>query len=314
MSIRHSLSAVSLSLPILLLAACGGGGGDGGLDTPTPLSSKADVARELGNLVDFVSLGDTAGEAKSSRGTLQRIQQPGKAAIDCDSGSADEQTGTAQRDFALFDASRSVEFSVVSSNNCRIEGDDQSDTITFDGVTEEGSSATGADGIRYEYQVQGSNGSPASLRFETPGTNEFFELSGLGVIETALSSGRTETRALVDIESSDYSGYSSTVQIGQNGEPLTVVVAGTRVTVDGAYQYSSTECPGGSIRVATPSALTFGANFYPNGGELRLTSGDRTATVQINLDGSATVQLPDGGTETLSSSEARSIFDNGSGC
>ncbi|HEY1075320.1 MAG TPA: hypothetical protein VGE51_01400 [Fontimonas sp.] len=321
MTIRPWARCIALVALSTQLAACGGGGSGGTpVNTPALLGTKDDVARELGNLIDFIALGDNIENTQSAQATWRpRVQSKqlnrarlAKAAVACDSGSANEETGSAVRDFELFPVSRSVEFTRRSSDNCSSEVGDGT-TITFDGVFEDGQSAAGSDGLSYDYFAAGSAGSPVSLEIEAD-DGEFSTLSTLGVIETASDSAASETRVSVAIDATDSSGYSSMAQVGDDGDPLIATITGTRISVSGPYRYSSTLCSGGAVRVATPSELTFGVNGYPNGGELRLTAGTQTATVRINLDNSATVQLPDGSTQTISSSEARSIFDNGSDC
>lgn len=306
------------------LGACGGGSG-GFSERPLPLSSKQDVVRELGNVSDFVGFGD--GDAKAARpARAGRVHwshlRPGRNAWAkatttqaCDGGgTVQTDDGRAGRAFELFPVTRTVDFTRMRYRDCT-ESDSFGDRFTSDGVYEFGLASSDD----YGYSAAGRDGEPFKVRAvyaEANGGPLQTDSAFVGLDEYRVSGDFVEDREIVRAEYTDSEGYRAELELGDGtADPLVTTEGSGSFRIDGPYRYATSACDGGSVRLQTLAAITFnGSTGYPNGGRLRLLAGGAAATVTINLDGSATVELPTGGTAAIGAAEMRDLYDGGGDC
>lgn len=313
----------------LFLGACGGG--DGQYDDPPDddavrLTREEDVIRELGNINDFVGIGDgeaPVGKARAvtSRGKNKlRVARPQRHAIvakavetfDCDNsdGFVDVEESTGSRSFEHFSVTRSVDITNYWYSNCRTDFDDGYDI--YDGATEQGSSTS--DG--YDYALAGDDDPFVTVsRYDSEGPSYYYQTSFRGLSEYRLAGGDDEARELFDIEFEDSDGRDGTVYVGRNADDTMVTIDGNGAfRINGPYWYSTSECSGGIVRVETLNDIVFSDQGYPNGGRLLLSSGDDAVTVTISGTGGATIQFSNGGSASLSSAQMQDLVDNGGDC
>lgn len=303
-------------LPLVLgLGACGGGDDtDGALrlhDAPVPLIVKADVVRELGIVNYFVTFGD--GEARysdrfdaSARSATPKARSEvfqAKAEAQCESGTGTYDQGSRLRAFELFGVSAQVDYSVGRLNNCRRTDTPGVDSITLNGVVEQGETASG----EYFYQLAGEGRTPALTTVEQDGA--VFRQGVLGLTEVRLTSAVLDERQVTRYTFDHDAGSAIVGEFGVAGEPFVETDGGGRYTVNGPYRYQSTECTGGSVRVATASPVVI-SQGHPSAGTLRFTSGTASATVVIRSDNGATIYFSDGAIDSISGDEMRRIYDD----
>lgn len=313
----------------LLVSACGGG--DGEFDNPpdndaVPLTSEDDVIRELGNISDFVGIGDgeaPVGKARAvtgkGKGKLRVARPPRRAIVakavetfNCDNsdGFLDVEDSSGTRAFEHFSVTRAVDITNYWYDNCRTNFDNGYDIQ--DGASEVGSSGDG-----YDYAFAGLGNDPfvTVSRYDSEGPSYYYQTSFRGLSEYRLADGDDEARELFDIEFEDSDGRDGTVYVGRNADDTMVTIDGNGAfRIDGPYWYSTSECSGGIVRVETLNDIVFSDQGYPDGGRLRFTSGNDSVVVTISGSGGATIQFSDGGSANLTSAQMQDLVDNGGDC
>lgn len=324
--------APSLLASLLVLSACGGGGGsdDPGQSDAVPLSSRADVLRELSivsgivGLADFGS-GDPQGAQASSKArplTSLRWSRSGqmggvtpKAAAECDAGSGTVDDGDKSETFQLFSGvTRQAYFTLENYNHCQRVYDDGSyhEVYESDGVTESGWSFD----EDYSYDESGQGAEPYSFVYSyTSGAEQYrYEATFTGRQEFQHLDDRTEARTLADTRieetTTGSAPYSLYLQMGSSQGYFAYAHTPSGGLVSGPYHYESSECSGGSAVVSTVTALQFDAQTgAPIGGTLRIDAGNQSATIVFNADRSASYQTSGGASGLFSTSEVDAALD-----
>lgn len=323
------LSAALLSLTCLALSACGGGGGDSGSpdDGSVPLSSKADVLREvsllssavgaldtLSGAIDGSSLGGASTTAAApARQRVLATQAMSAAAATSDSpctdgGTDTQSSGTKTRSFAYFgNLSGSVAYQLHAFAACKRTRTDDSSGVsyqaTLDGAAEVGSTLQAIEGADYRYLIAGSGGTPLQATVTTGSAGAQVVLKATGTEE---SQSTDSLRTVGSIISLDYTvsalGQTSSgeVDLGSGSTPFYVATSKTSsaYSLDGPYAYHTSKCDGGSATADTTVNLTTASDdsgSYINGGTLKLSTSSAAVTVVFNNDGSASYQFAGGG-------------------
>ena len=312
---------------LLALAACGGGGAGG--NEPISLESKTDALRELGvataaltELPDPLPAAPAVAEAKR----LGELPDFGRADGQCgEEGTSVLSPGTKTRNFTLLQAPLSavnVSFSREVSTNCMSVAEapvPRTGTLRYNGVFEQGSSATLGDGSRVGYITdgQGSNGYLA-IYLQRLGTALIDTQIGtaFGTIEKRVASdGATDLSAVYgySYDREDNTGNSpvrsfSVVQLGKSGLPFRKLEAGPDISLNGPYTYSTTGCAGGEVMVTTEETLKRDDGGEYVDGKLRLAIGQRFAVFDFNAEGGATLNL-NGTTQVLTPTEVQAVLD-----
>ena len=307
-----------ICLPALLssIVACSSGADDAQNldlhDDPVSLTSKADLVRELQIVNYFVAYGDGEVQSRSALAKAWRSSSTESKAggmrlkaesTNCESGSDHVEEGAKSRTFTHFGVSQQVSYTRNTASNCRRTDVSGVDSITYNGTVEDGQSSSGS----YTYTIAGAGSAEAEIAVEQDGA--LFHQSLLGVFETRLVNSAEEERQTA-IYKFDHDGGSAIVgEFGKAGEPFTKTDGNGRFTVSGPYRYTSTECTGGSVLVATDSPVVV-TRGYPTSGTLRFASGDDSASVTIASDNSATIRFKNGSTASISASEMRRVYDD----
>lgn len=298
------------------LAACSGGGSDSPTDLvlnndPVPLASKADIVRELQIVNYFVAYGDGEVQSRSAfakawRGSGTEAQSGGirsKAeSTNCESGFERSEGGSKSRSFTHFSVDQQVSYTISKASACLRRDISGVDSVTYNGTIEDGETASGG----YSYTLAGANGDSAEVTVKQDGAT--FHQSLQGVIETRHTSSSEEEKQTATYKFDHDGGTAIVGEFGLSGEPFTKTDGGGRFTAAGPYRYTSTECPGGSVRIATDSPVVI-TRGYPSSGTLRFTSGDDSTSVVIASDNSATIHFKNGDTASISAAEMRRIYD-----
>lgn len=328
---RHPLRR--LGTPVLFaaasvtLAACGGGGGSS--EHNVSLSSKDDVLREIGNLsafVDFSGITNDAMAAAASAASAPKARfvgsalktlrlasaNPGLSAKavtvhDCDSGSYSEETLTGTYTFALFDSTpRTVSIYREDNNHCIYDYEDGYREI-YDGHYESGG-YTPNTGDRYSYLRLGTGSSVYRYREEWSGNSGYPSTEEMqGLLERRAGDSDAEVRADDFRDHYTEPGYSADITLG-DGELMRLLIADTGLRADGSIYYSTSVCRGGTLRYTTTTPISVPQEGTAQG-VLKMESGNESATITINADGSATVQFGNGNSLTLSASEVLAALD-----
>ncbi|MFA5938418.1 MAG: hypothetical protein WC809_03590 [Sinimarinibacterium sp.] len=313
----------------LFVAACGGGDGQFGPppdDDAVPLSSEQDVIRELGNINDFVGIGDgevpvgkaaAIGKVRMGKARVARLSRRTALAktvetFGCDNtdGFVDVEDSSGTRSFEHFPVTRAVDITNSWYSNCRTDFEDGYDL--YDGATEVGSSSDG-----YDYVLAGLDGDPfvTLSRYDSTSPSYYYQTAFRGLSEYRLAGGDDEARELFDIEFEDSDGRSGEVEVGRNADDTMVTIDGNGVfSIDGPYWYSTSECSGGEVRVETLNVITFSDQGYPDGGRLRFTSGGDSVLVTVSGTGGATIQFSNGGSASLTSAQMQDLYNSGGDC
>ncbi|WP_428311203.1 hypothetical protein [Hydrocarboniphaga sp.] len=328
------LSAALLSLTCLALSACGGGGGGGDSGSPddgsVPLSSEADVLREVSLLSSAVGALDTlsgaidgssafAAASASPRALATQAMSAAAATSDspCTDGGTDTQSsGTKTRSFAYFgNLSGSVAYQLHAFAACKRTRTDDSSGVsyqaTLDGAAEVGSTLQAIEGADYRYLIAGSGGTPLQATVTTGSAGAQVVLKATGTEE---SQSTDSLRTVGSIISLDYTvsalGLTSSgeVDLGSGSTPFYVATSKTSsaYSLDGPYAYHTSKCDGGSATADTTATLTTAsddAGSYINGGTLKLSTSSAAVTVVFNNDGSASYQFQGGSNGTLTRAE-----------
>ena len=313
---RHSkpLSRVAASAlsSLLMLTACGSDSGPQLSNAPVPLATKDDAVRELRIVNYFLVYGDGEAQYQSPFPSRKRGDRaphrfaitPAKAeTVDCESGSGSFVEGSRLRAFEFFGTSVQVDYSIGTFAACRRTDTPGVDAITFDGVFEDGESASG----EYSYSLAGDGRNPALMIFEQDGA--VFHQGVRGLVEHRSTRALYEERQIAVYTFDHDAGSAIVGEFGRSGEPFVETDGGGRYSADGPYRYGSTECEGGSVRLETVSPMVI-SRGYPSGGTLRFTSGTASATVVIRSDNGATVTFADGSSASITPAEMRELYDD----
>lgn len=318
----------------ILLAACSDNGsdnddpGDGVPDVPSspvPLSSKADIQREVGNFIDVYSIffgeeldAAAAGTAalKSARVNMDQVVPKVASTSDCElKGTVTEDSGTKARTFAYFEVSPSVEFSSSLYKECQSDDGDGDGTYTEANGFQESGGGAGVSTF-YSYNVLGQDGKAYTELERSPTAGDEFDFESIrGLFETATTASSVETRHVYTLrfeeedEDEDDGNTSGQVTQGKQGDPFVTIVTSSGVSVEGPYEYATTECKGGRARIETDTPVVFDEEGLPIGGAVTVTSGTASATVTFVGDGSATYQFGSGATGTLTRAELEAAVD-----
>lgn len=309
------------------LAACGGGGDHS--ERSVSLSSKDDVLRELGNLsafVDFSGISTDSMTAAASAASTPKARfvgsalktlrlasaNPGLSAKavtvhDCDSGSYSEETLTGTYTFALFDSTpRTVSIYREDNNHCVYDYEDGYRRI-YDGHYESGG-YTPDTGDHYSYLRFGTGSSVYRYREEWSGDSDYPSTEELqGLLERRAGDSDAEVRADDFRDHYTEPGYSADIILG-DGELMKFLTADTGLRADGSIYYSTSACRGGTLRYTTTTPISVPQDGTAQG-VLKMESGNESATITLNADGSATVQFAGGSSLTLSSDEVLAALD-----
>lgn len=312
----------------LFVGACSGGNGGFGPapdDDAVPLTSEQDVIRELGNINDFVGIGDGEapvgkthmGKARAGKARVARLPRRASLAkavetFSCDNpdGFVDVEDSSGTRNFEHFPVARTVDITNYWYSNCRTDFEGGYDLE--DGAYETGSSSDG-----YDYLLAGLGGDPFVIlsRDDSTSPSYYFQTAFRGLSEYRLAGGDDEARELFGFEFEDSDGRSGEVEVGRNADDTMVTIDGNGVfSIDGPYWYSTSECRGGEVRVDTLNVITFSDQGYPDGGRLRFSSGDDAVVVTINGTGSATIQFSGGASASLTLAQMQDLYDSGGDC
>lgn len=313
----------------LLLAACGNGSndddpGDGVPDVPNstvPLSSKADVQREIGNFIDvygifFVEDADDAAARKSARVDLSQVVPKAATTIECGrSGKVIEDGGTKTRAFTYYEAAPSVEYSTSTYDGCQEDDGDGDGTYTeSNGFQESGGGAVAS--TFYSYNAFGQGDRSYTELERSPDAEDEFEFEAIrGLFETATTASSIETRHVFTLrfeeehEDEEDGHTAGQVTQGEKDDPFVTIVDASGVSVEGPYEYATTECKGGRGRIETPTPVAFDEEGLPVGGAVKVIAGSASVTVTFVNDGSATYQFADGTSGTLTRVEIEAATD-----
>lgn len=320
-----------LPLACLALAACGGGGGGddsgSGDDGSVPLSTEADVLREVSLLSAAVGALDTlsgavggsslaaapAGQGGGVAPKAASIPAATSASPCTDGGTDDQSTGTKTRSFAYFgNLSGSVAYQTHSFAACkRTQTTDSGDSVqvTLDGAAEIGATPQAIQGADYQYLVAGSGSTPlkasvvvsgAQIQLQAQGTEEAKSTDSLLTVGSIVTLSYSAT-ALSQTGSGE-------IDLGSGSTPFYVASSktSTAYSLDGPYAYHTDKCDGGSAAADTTVDLTTASDdtgSYINGGTLKLSTTSAAVTVVFNGDGSASYQFQNGSSGTLTRAE-----------
>lgn len=298
------------------------------------MSTKADGLRELslalgnsGFLASFVQLpsfGATLRSGKSAKAQAKAVEQR-----DCGlGGTYKEEDGVKDRDFKLLNPQTlgiEVEYKFRSDTDCKefsITEDNSDLYVTTNGTSEYGYGEH-TDGSFYSYDVTGLNGRAYSGKFEEMANGQLVssgEFTNYGTIENRFPADRTETAI-----SGEYTFYDKTggqavdfaFKLGDGTTPLSVVIPNSQswIAFSGTYAYTSnlSSCRGGKLKVTTTPASEGGldlADGYPDGGELKIETGNTTAIYTFADDGSASLVINGGTPIPLTTQEVRNAVNN----
>ena len=313
------------------VAACGGGSEDnaqsGGNNTDLTLNDKSDALKEIGvvsGIVDGISRGGfnvnstkSSNQSKGLKSTKSHFESATpsnksryKTVEQCSGGGTiDSNDGEKEYAFNLFDnQSVSVNFFSFNGNNCVEQNGDS--TFTYNGYSEFGY-PNNEGSTSYFYYEDGKNGQPIVSEIESSSFNAKYSELGLG--QEITTSTRFESREITTYSADiteDGDAYDATISLGKTGTPFVEIVTQNGTSVSGPFSYSTSECRGGSGTLSTPVVLTFDQDDgFLNGGQLKLVSGNSSATYTFNQDGSATYQLGNGASGTLSKDELSAAVD-----
>lgn len=319
----------------LLLAACGDNNGNDDDDPgdgvpPIPnsafaLSSKSDVQREIGNFIDVYSIffGEdldatsmTAAAAKSARVDMSHVVPKAAVTTECElDGTLTEDSGTKPRTFTYFEASPSVEFATSVYNGCQEDDGDEDGTYTEANGFQESGGGAGVSTF-YSYNVLGQGETAYTELERSPDDKDEYEFESiLALFETATTASTVETRhvftlAFEERDEEEADGHTAgQVTQGTTDVPFVTIVSASGVSVEGPYGYATTECAGGRGSIDTNTPVVFDEDGLPIGGAVTVTSGTASATVTFVGDGSATYQLGNGATGTLTRAELEAAVD-----
>ncbi len=187
------------------------------------------------------------------------------------------------------DVSRNLTIYTDTYSGCR------EDNLTRNGVIESG---TSDDGYLF-YLVGGDRGYA-----ETYSADGFTSLTAItGLVESLGTEASQDLRTQnFRFAYSETGGYSASVEFGVDEIFVNVTDAAGAQSFDGDYAYTSSNCSGGLVAVATTDPLTYNGGAI-NGGALAFTSGSASASITFGLDGGATLQLPGGVSATATPAE-----------
>ncbi len=337
---------------LALLSACAGGGGDPA-PAPVPtttLLSKADAQRELANAaavaISFASapaanrqsapasfrpkLGTGASWQLPQRrlpaewragGSGGGVTPAAAQTTNCSGGGSETyDSGAKSRGFSYFPTTQMVNWRSYSDSLCsqvNTYQDGSSTTYTSSGFEEVGDAAS-----EYSYGIEGAGGTPGSFSItdkDAAGATTFrLQLDYLGTGESRTTQALADYRLAMSFGiTQDSNGQTTTISETLGGAApmrITASAAGA-VTIDGDLYYSSNlpGCAGGAETFETLQPITVDANGYPNGGELKVSSGDAWVIAAFNADGSAYLTFSDGSSASLTAAEVQASVDGG-GC
>ena len=271
-------------------------------DEPIALIEKADVLRELRNINYFVAFGDGEPDQSSPTGQRGSWQFSSPMGASRDSGSLRSSTGFRQRDFLHFPFSGNVDYvrSVVSSCRNNSLGPE---SVSLDGVYEEGTVPS----REFGYQIAGENGEALMTTIVQDGVT--FYQSALGTTEYRFDGSRSEVRMIARSTFSHSGGSEIVGEFGLPGLPFVETDGGGQYLVEGPYRYTSTECAGGAATVATEIPLIIDGGRL-TGGRLRFRSGNTSALVEIQGDGSAIISFSRGASAYISEEELSHLYSS----
>lgn len=321
----RTIGLVAASVSVLLLSACGGGGGAGESEGPSGavvMDSKADALREFslsgftlaiigGSIPDAGAGGGTAPAAAKSLGrhgswgaalpqAPESVAKFGGGQGPCPEGGRSDFTdaGSAAHSFVFFgNRNETVDFAKGLDSQC-IHAQQNGAMTTlqvYNGRHERGTSDIFNDGSELGYRREGVGSERYTKQYEerqngTPVYSVREDLRG----ETEMqwfANGASEVRTIYSYRFSDSDDYTAQIDLGSGSTPFKGFHGGSSVRLDGTYAYHTTECSGGRVVVSTLQPVTLDGNGNPNGGQVRLVSGNSTATFSFNGDGSATLNL-----------------------
>lgn len=315
-----------------VLSACGGGGGGSSAVT---LKTKDDVIREVSNLSSLLSPGSVG--AKSAQPgarnlgarRFMELKAGGKASpskrlkagtrYDCGTGYYTEEVfSNTSRSLPLFSVSPNMDYDIEIYSSCKdVEG-------TYS-TTQNG---TGESGDNWGYAAF-TGGSPgydylalSNYSYTEKDTNPdygyTFTFKGQGRGESRDDGAAYLSRDAISLDiTSVFEGdtFKVSLDFGKSGSFLeTTDNYGSDGTfeVNGPLAYSSSDCPGGSMTLSTPQAISFGSDVdgdYTTGGQLQIVSGGKTVTLDFQSNGDVDFEIEGGVSGVITRAEQDESFD-----
>jgi hypothetical protein len=331
---KHLQTSALAALLMVGLSACGGGGGGSALDNDdVPLTSKADVLREievLDDATDFIAASSpppvvtapTPGliaqllallglGGRTTTPDPETPQAAGTTSISCSGGGTlVDDVGNKNRDFPYYSATQiSVNFDHATSANCvqtTTADSGATTTVSANGQLESGHSLAGADGPVYNYLVAGNDGTPVTTTISTTSSGTTTTTGPRTLLGTEEDRATDTTKSTAQLVAITYD--NGTFNFGQGTTPFMTEqdVSSGALQLTGAYAHTSTSCSGGQAYVTTSTPITSASDdvgTYLTAGAIKIATSGSSATITFFPDGSATYTLANGQTGQITRAE-----------